>query len=218
MSLADAPYRQFQQDKAQDRLVAYPLHSRSVVFDIGGYKGGWTASLLERCDIVCPTCELRVDPIVHIFEPVKAFYNECVLRFKDYPRVYVHNYGLTNWTRTSDIVVDEAASCLHGPCPWRSDEPKPTENVLLRDIDEVVNELGVDKIELMSMNIEGEEYALLHRILTTSLIGRTKTIQVQFHDFLPDAKLRREKVRTMLANTHCENFCYPFVWESWTQK
>jgi hypothetical protein len=156
---------------------------------------------------------MKIDPIVHIFEPVLQFAQICRDRFKDYPRVSVHEYGLTNFkTRRTIISVDEAASSVH----LLGDKPK--QEIFLRDINAVLDDLDIRFIELMNINIEGEEYALLHRMVTNGVAKRTKNIQVQFHSFVPDAERRRNSIREQLSVTHKENFAYPFIWESWSLK
>jgi len=202
-------------DNAQSLLYKYPLNSRSVVFDIGGYEGAWTSDLLAWNRISCEHCGSRVDPHVHIFEPIRDHYKTCVERFEEYPRVNVWNFGLSGTDYEADITVDEAASCLYGPCPWRKDGPKPKEHVIIRDIDKFMQEQRITNVDLISINIEGEEYDLLRRMGPTGIFSRTQFIQVQFHDFMPNAVERREECRTKLAETHKLRFDYPFVWESW---
>ena len=43
-------------------------------------------------------------------------------------------------------------------------------------------------------------------------------IQIQFHNFVEQAKNRREEIRSQLENTHIEAWNYTFVWESWVRK
>lgn len=209
---------QWNHDNAQHLLYEYPLNSRSVVFDIGGYTGNWTADILKRNHGVCGHCGAKQDPYVYVFEPIKAHFDACVERFKDYEKVWVYNHGLSNRNYEADITVDEAASCIHGPCPWREAGPKPTEHVQILDIEGVMGTLGLEHVDLMSINIEGEEYDLLKRMHETDLMARTDNIQVQFHDFMSNAEERRCEIQSFLKETHEVKFNYPFVWESWTKK
>lgn len=208
---------QWNGDGAQHLLYEYPLNSRSVVFDVGGYEGQWTYDLVKRCSIVCPECQCKQDPYVYIFEPVKSHFDKCAERFTEYSKVRVQNFGLSNRDYHSDITIDEAASCLHGPCPWRKPGPKPTEHVYIWDIARFVYDNKIETIDLMSINIEGEEYDLLKRMFETGIMAQTKNIQVQFHDFMPQAEEKRSEIQGFLKQTHKENFNYPFVWESWTK-
>lgn len=85
----------------------------------------------------------------------------------------------------------------------------------VRSIDDIHAELGCDEISLMKVNIEGGEYQLLEKMLSSDLVKNIEYIQIQFHDFVPDAKERRDAIRHSLSKTHVCEWCYEFVWESW---
>ena len=70
----------------------------------------------------------------------------------------------------------------------------------------------------MKLNIEGGEFPLLEAMLSSGLISLVRHLQVQFHRFVPDADRRRDAIRTALARTHAQNWCYPYVWESWSRR
>lgn len=67
--------------------------------------------------------------------------------------------------------------------------------IQLIDIDEYISGLHIGRIDLIKMNIEGGEYALLARMHERDLIRNCVDIQIQFHDFIPDAGARRNKLR-----------------------
>ena len=60
----------------------YPLNEGSTVFDIGGYRGTWTADIVAK-----------YNPTVYLFEPTFEYYEECKKRFKDSPFVSVRQKG-----------------------------------------------------------------------------------------------------------------------------
>ncbi|MFH1247258.1 MAG: hypothetical protein V1644_02660 [Candidatus Micrarchaeota archaeon] len=64
----------------------------------------------------------------------------------------------------------------------------------------------------------GGEFELLKRMLEQNLIARCKNIQVQFHDFYPNARELRDELRTELAKTHELTYDYYFVMENWRRK
>src|SRR6266571_4135800 len=55
----------------EEARYAYPLTPESVVFDIGGYRGEWSAEIVRR-----------YDPHIYIFEPVPRFAGELTRRFE----------------------------------------------------------------------------------------------------------------------------------------
>lgn len=92
--------------------------------------------------------------------------------------------------------------------------------VQLVDFDTFVSQedIGDKKFDLISINIEGGEYDLLERILQTSP-HMMQSIQVQFHDFVPNAGEKRDRILLLLEkNGYKKGYSFPFVWEFFTQK
>jgi FkbM family methyltransferase len=177
----------------------YPLTPQSIVFDVGGHTGKFTADLLAKGQ----------DPYVHIFEPVTAFAAECARRFKDNLKVWVYDYGLLYCTTTCSIRVKGEASSIY-------DLGGRQEEIQLLDIVEVMERY--EEVALLSVNIEGAEYVLLDRILGADIASKFVNIQIQFHKSLFLAEKRRDAIREKLSATHQERYNYPFVWESWRRK
>ena len=73
----------------------------------------------------------------------------------------------------------------------------------------------IDEIDLIKINIEGGEFELLERMFEQGLVAKCKNIQIQFHDFFPEAKSLRQDIRERLKETHHLTYDYYFVWENW---
>ncbi len=188
----------WQADGGDETLaINYPLTPQSVVFDVGGYLGDWSAKIIDRHD-----------PFVYIFEPVKSFYDALVKRFVQNHKVRVFNFGLSDSNRTVEIGVNKDGSSL-----YRSSVAK--ERIELVDIEKMLRDCSLSVIDLMSINCEGGEYPLLLRLLEVGPVLSIQNIQVQFHTDYPNALYLRDKIRWWLRNTHDESYSYPFVWESW---
>jgi FkbM family methyltransferase len=175
------------------RCIEYPIDENSVVFDVGGYKGNWAASIVEK-----------YNSHVTIFEPILEFFNTCEERFKSKPKVNVLNYGLSDKDSTETIFVEFDSSSLYIT-------GKNEETIVLRDVASVIT----SPVDLLSINVEGSEYLLLLRMLDSGVVKLCRNIQVQFHDFYPNGENLRNEIRERLKETHVESYCYPFVWESW---
>ena len=67
----------------------------------------------------------------------------------------------------------------------------------------------------MEINIEGAENALIKHIIEIGLIANINALQIQFHDFFPEANALRNELRILLKKTHHEQWCFPFCWELW---
>jgi FkbM family methyltransferase len=146
---------------------------------------------------------------VHVFEPVPAFAASIARRFAKNPRVTVHAFGLGADERT--IRLSLAAD---GTSALRAAGRETVEGRIERAAEWFSRE-GVQRVDLMKVNVEGAEYELLEHLLDAGLMPRIRNLQVQFHDFVPDARARMEAIRRRLAATHAPDWQFEFVWESW---
>ena len=83
----------------------------------------------------------------------------------------------------------------------------------MRDIPRVLDELGLDRIDLMKINIEGGEYDLLERMAEADLIRRVRYFLIQFHEWYGNANVRRWRIRRQLRASHTEVWNYPWMFE-----
>jgi FkbM family methyltransferase len=191
--------RQWYLDKADEKLkLNYPLDHLSIAFDIGGYLGNCAFDINQKFN-----CR------VYLFEPVPGFYQECVRRFANNPSIICLNYGLASRSGRLGINVDENSSSFSKKTGTNMQQ------VQVRSIDEVIAELGVEKIDFIEMNIEGGEFDLLPAMIDSGLIKQVRYLKIQFHDFVENAVENRQRIRNSLRKTHREMWNYEFVWESW---
>ena len=94
------------------------------------------------------------------------------------------------------------------------------ETVSIKSVAEELSCLDFSKYNsvLLKLNIEGGEYEVLADLLESHFIDKITFIQIQFHDFMPDAENMRASLRRKLAKTHVESWCFDFIWESWRLK
>ena len=179
------------------RLNYEMLNEKSIVFDLGGYKGQWAS------DIFAKYCSN-----INVFEPVSTYTETIRQRFAKNPKIRVYPFGLSMRNGSQRISIDENSSSLFK-------ESAHTENIELVCFDEFVRTNKISKIDLIKINIEGGEYDLLDHILDTGQIRRITNLQIQFHDFVPNAKQRMLNIQKRLALTHKTTYQYEFVWENW---
>ncbi len=175
----------------------YDLDHSALVFDLGGYEGQWASDIFGR---YC--CR------IHIFEPVPEFADRIAARFKRNGRISLHRFALAGENGRSFITLAGDGSSMHRQGGERR------EIVLVKAADFFERE-RIDTINLMKINIEGGEYDLLEHLIASGLVRRIRDIQVQFHDFVPDAERRMAAIQSRLQETHALTFQYPFVWENW---
>lgn len=168
----------------------------SLVLDLGGYKGDWTAEISQR-----------YGANVMVFEPIQGFHEQICSRFATNPKVRPFQFGLG--------ARDEVLEMHHSADGTGAFVKGQAEQVKLVEASRFLREQGVQRIDLLKINIEGGEYELLEHLIATGEIARVRRLQVQFHDFVPDAIARRARLVEQLSRTHRQNWCFYFVWEEW---
>lgn len=172
----------------------------SVVLDLGGYQGDWTHEIHSR-----------YQSKVYVFEPIVQFADKISQRFAGVDAVKVFPFGLGNNAETLELALsaDGSGAFISG---------SHVEKVEIRETQSFLKEMGIDEIDLLKINIEGAEFDLLNHMVDTGVFNKVKRLQVQFHDFVPDAVRRHEALVKKLAATHVRTWNYEFVWEEWLRR
>lgn len=180
--------------------VLYPLDKSSQVFDLGGYHGEWTAQIhgLYGCEI-------------HVFEPIPELYENIKQKFKDSSNIKVFNFGLSD--RNAELKI----SLANDGSSFYLDGPNKVDARVVA-ITDYLHDNSISNVDLIKINIEGDEYPLLESLLGTGLISVFDNIQVQFHANIAGAVDKRNSIRARLAETHYLTYDYEFVWENWKRK
>jgi len=182
--------------------LRYDLTQESIAFDLGGFEGQWASDIFA---MYC--CN------VYIFEPVSKYYDYIVNRFARNPKIRVYQFGLAGKNlRTTISLADNSSSIV------RSIPNAQIAEIQLIKIDNFMNHEIISFIDLIKINIEGAESDLLESLINSNLVLKLRNIQVQFHNFLPDAEQRMEEIQRRLEETHKLTYQYKFVWENWTLK
>ena len=190
-------------DKGDETLrLDYPLTSESIVFDLGGYKGDFAFEINRKYN-----CH------VYVYEPVKKFYLECLERFENNKKIKCFNYGLSDTNGKFPIGDNDDGSSI-----IRNNTSSNNEEIIVKSFIDEFNHLQLSQIDLLKINIEGPEFLILPQIISHNIVQKIENIQVQFHDFYPNAVDLRKEIRNNLTKTHIEKWNYSFVWESWTKK
>ncbi len=176
----------------------YILKDDDIVFDLGGYRGDWTASLPN------PDCQ------VYLFEPVKEFAEYCKERFAKRPNIHCFNIGLDATTHAGHISHEDDASSLY----HKEGEVEAADFV---DIEEFMDDHGIERVKLIKMNIEGGEYDILEKLIRDGRIRVFENIQIQFHDIPEiDSENRMYRIWDKLSKTHVVTWSFrPYIHENW---
>lgn len=180
--------------------MEYNLNADSIVFDLGGYLGQWSSDIFSR--YAC---------CIYIFEPVPGYAEKIEKRFRKNPKIKTFPFGLAEATKKVRLALDNDSSSML----------KNGGNAITVDLQCVkhfFDQHNIERVDLIKINIEGAEYDLMEFMIDAQLQTRLIDIQVQFHDFVPDAQNRMERIRSRLSETHVLTWSYPFVWENWRLK
>tara|TARA_R110000787_G_C13437234_1_gene446054 strand:- start:4009 stop:4623 length:615 start_codon:yes stop_codon:yes gene_type:complete len=178
--------------------ITYPLNGDSVVMDLGGYTGVWAQQIIDK-----------YDPKVYIIEPIEQFHEGMVKKFSDNDKVNLLNVGISPEDSEGIIYMDGDGTSSN---IVKGEGIKVTFN----SMETLLSKWGLDFVDLIQINIEGDEYILLEKMIETGVINKFKNVQVQFHLGIDDCENKRNKIREDLIKLGYKlNFDYPFVWESW---
>jgi FkbM family methyltransferase len=183
-------------DPKSELRFNYDLSEISTVFDLGGFKGQWASDIYARycCDI-------------YVFEPVENYVIDIQRRFQRNKKIKVFNFGLGD--KNTELMISRMgdSSSLHkGP---------GDEKIIIHCFNDFMKEHNITHIDLLKLNIEGAEYDLLDHILENNLQKTITNIQIQFHDFVDNARVRMEKIQNELKKTHQLTYQQEFIWENW---
>ena len=188
-----------------DLLVDVDIDEHAVVLDVGAFDGVWARRV-----------SARYGSTIHAFEPSPGALAKMAARLCDHPNVVQHDYGLGGHDQRATLTLAGPGSSIYGVDA--GDAPLDTTTVTICDVARVLDELGLDAIDLLKVNIEGGEYDLFDRLIETEWLPRIRLALVQFHEWHPRAYRRRRAIRRALLRSHDEVWNYPFVWELWRRR
>lgn len=179
-------------------MLEHELKNDSVVVDVGAYTGVWISQMLQRYDCA-----------YYALEPVNEFFNILDNKFKKNKKVNCLNFGISTNNETLFISNSKDASSIFSK--------NPSEKSQFYNFEKFLNISNLNKIDLIQINIEGMEYALLNQILDSKIILKIDKLLIQFHevpsiDFIKQRKMIHDK---MILLGYKKTFDYPFVWEGW---
>lgn len=184
------------------------LDRTSIVVDAGAFIGEWAG-----------TIEDRYHPRIYAFEPSPTSFAQLEQRLGTIPSVELFNVGLGAADETIELhgSMGPGATTGSGSVPGAGSPIGEPVMVEVRDIARLFDELGLERIDLLKVNIEGAEYDLFDRLIETGWLERIESVSIQFHEWHPNAHRRRRRIRRELARTHREVWCYDWVWELWSR-
>lgn len=188
-----------------DLLHLAELDSDSIVLDVGAYFGEWAEEIARRYGAG-----------VLSFEPDPVNFERLAERARSCAQIRPFEYGLGARSETVRMSLEFLGSTVYSS-PQKKKKQRFAD-VRIVDIEQAWRELGLDRVDLMKINIEGAEFPLLERMLSAGLTDRVDTFLIQFHEWHPGAYSRRRKIQRALAQTHRCDWDHHFIWERWSRR
>jgi FkbM family methyltransferase len=185
--------------------INYELNENSVVIDLGGYYGLWVDEILKKNNPNIPN--------IILVEPVPEFYNHLITKYQQNEKIKVMNVGVStdNNETTKTLYVSSDGSSTNF-----NSNVKSVIQIKTLPIDKILIDNNINQVDLLQINIEGDEYGLMEYMIESGIIDKFKNIQIQFHLGIENDVERRINIQKNLISKGFKNkFDYPFVWESW---
>ncbi|MFN7541007.1 MAG: FkbM family methyltransferase [Bacteroidota bacterium] len=191
------PLGDFYRAGGNQLLLDVNIDSNQMVLDIGGYKGEWTSHIFLKYG--CKSI---------IYEPNQSFAEICKNKFKYNQSIQVVCTGVGGSNRKANF-----SNAQDGTSEFLNNETDSFE-AEITDIAEILAGIATE-IGCMKINIEGGEYELVERLLTTGKIELVNNLLIQFHRQPADYQTRYNSIIEALKKTHQCVWSFNMVWEYW---
>jgi len=144
-----------------------------VILDIGGNIGITSVYLTNKF----PNAK------IYTFEPVPQNYEILKKNTENYDNISIYNVGLGCEDGSFEIYMSEDDENFGGASLYAEAggvNIKATTKCQIRNIDEILNEIGIKKIDLIKIDTEGAEYDILTTI-NESILDQVKWIVGELH-------------------------------------
>lgn len=183
---------------SEELRLTYDLTPDSIVLDAGGYRGDWAAAISDRygCNVI-------------VLEPIKEFYRGIVNRFDGNRKVRVFNFALGATSGTAEFGVQNDSTGGFADSENR-------EIVRIETVTDVLSQIKENVVDLMKINIEGGEWAVVPDLIKNGLIKRVVNLQIQWHPVGPGNQQLFDALQRGLSQTHHLTFDSGWVWQNWS--
>ena len=147
--------------KAAQRFLGKNYDSPLIIFDVGANRGEYSTGILT----------MYPHSRIFAFEPSKETYTLLQRECSNTQQIEKLNYGLGEKSQTQPLYKEGRYARIASLSPLDVIDKSFTETVEIRTLDEVVSEWNIGVIDLLKIDVEGHELAVIK--------GSEKTIASQ---------------------------------------
>lgn len=155
-----------------------------VILDVGANCGATSVDLARR----------HPDAVVHAFEPGAEARSYLLRNAAEHPNVVVHPFGLHSADGEATLYLHETDLGQASVLP-PAGGAAVTETVALRSAAGWLDEAGIDRVDILKVDVEGVEVEVLE-----SLAPVLPEVQVLYVEY--DSRSARRRIDALLAPTH----------------
>lgn len=190
--------RWFEDKGDETAALNWPINSKSLVWEIGGFEGRWAKQMVDKFH-----CHIT------IFEPQLWAVERMATKFGDAQNVIIASYGL--WVTDARLGLNRYET---DGCSLLGDDGRAVK-ADFRDIYPLVTE----DVDVCLMNIEGAEFFLLPYMIGMGLMKHFRFFWCQFHPGLvPHGDERYNQIFKGLSHTHHKIWDYYPTAVAWERK
>lgn len=175
-------------------------NERLVIFDVGANTGYYSEKILS----------INQNVEIYCFEPVKNTFIKLSGRLGSYSNVKLYNFGLGERTKEDEIFIydkEAGSNSLYFDERYLSNNrTAEKENILIRKLDDVINELTIDKIDFLKIDVEANESNVLNGTIQSLKKGIIRTLQFEYSDYWKKSSSKLEDVFNLLVKNNYQLF------------
>jgi FkbM family methyltransferase len=152
--------------------------SPAIILDVGAHNGSYTLNAARI---------FGDDARIHSFEPSAAVFNDLKAATADRPNIVVHHYGFGDTEATVPLYYDAVGSqkaSIHAEAYETVSDLAAgrlvAEEIQLRTVDAFCEEENISRIEVLKIDVEGNELNVLRGATRMIKAGAVGAIQFEF--------------------------------------
>lgn len=160
------------------------------VFDIGANRGEYCREI----SAIYPTSR------IYAFEPSASTYQLLEETCGGCDRIYLYNYGLGDTSEEKLLYKESQYARIASLTQLDVTNDEYTETVRIRKLDEIVQELGINVIDLLKIDVEGHELSVMLGGEKTIASSGVKRIQFEIGGSSIDTNTTLKDIYCFLMN------------------